>query len=354
VLDVNMGFQPARAAAIRVDPAGGFDTPAKANAYFDEVLRRVRELPGVEAAGLTDCLPLGRNRTWGVGAKGHVYKENENPEAFVRVVSDDYVKAMGMRVVKGRDLMPSDDLKSAPVILINQTLARTLWPNEDAIGKTMNVDKDRQVVGIVEDVRHLALEQASGNEMYLPIRQSQDRQSITLVVRSKKDNTELAGSVRAALLPIAPDLPNEQFTTLRYIVDRAVSPRRFIVMLLSGFAGFALILASLGIYAVISYSVGQRTPEIGIRMALGASPGEVQTGVLKQTLTLAAVGLLLGALASILMTQALRGMLFGVTPTDPTTFAAMLIVLVSVATAAGYLPARRASRIDPMVALRAE
>jgi predicted permease len=354
VLNVNLGFQPARAASIRIDPTGGFDTPAKWNAYFDDVLRRVRNLPGVDAAGITDCLPLGRNRTWGAGAKGHVYTEADYPEAFVRIVSDNYVKAMGMKIIEGRDLIPSDDLNGPPVILVNRTLARNLWPNEDPIGKIMSADKERQVVGVVDDVRHLALEQGAGNEMYLPIRQSQDRQSIILVVRSKQDNAQLAGSVRAALLPLDPALPNERFVTLREIVDSAVSPRRFIVLLLSGFAGFALILASLGIYAVISYSVGQRTAEIGIRMALGASPGEVRTGILKQTLTLAGVGLLLGTLASILMTQALQGMLFGVTPSDPATFSAMLAILVGVALAAGYVPARRASRIDPMIALRAE
>jgi predicted permease len=354
VLDVNLGFQPERASSIRIDPTGGFDTAAKWNSYFDEVLRRVRNLPGVEAAGITDCLPLGRNRTWGVGAKGHVYTPTDYPEAFVRIVSDDYIKAMGMKIIEGRDLRPADDLNGAPVILVNRTLARTLWPNEDPIGKLVSLDRDRQVVGVVEDVRHLALEQGAGNEMYLPIRQSQDRQSIILVVRSRQDNTQLAGSVRAALLPLDPALPNERFVTMREIVDSAVSPRRFIVLLLSGFAGFALILASLGIYAVISYSVGQRTAEIGIRMALGASPGEVRMGILKQTLVLAGVGLLLGTLASMVMTQALQGMLFGVTPSDPATFTAMLAVLVGVAMSAGYLPARRASKIDPMVALRAE
>jgi ABC-type antimicrobial peptide transport system permease subunit len=233
-------------------------------------------------------------------------------------------------------------------------MARALWPREDAIGKFLSADKERQVVGVVEDVRHLALESGAGNEMYLPMRQSSDHEGINLVVRSKTDNGQLASSVRAALLPLDPGLPNERFQTLGEIVDSAISPRRFIVMLLSGFAAFALILASLGIYAVISYSVGQRTSEIGIRMALGATPGEVQAGILKQTLRLAAIGLLAGTGLSVVVTQALRGMLFGVEPGDPATFAAMIAVLVSVAATAGYLPALRASRIDPMVALRAE
>jgi len=354
VLDVNLGFQPARAASIRVDPTIKLDTAEKFNAHLTELLRRVREIPGVEAAGLTDCLPLGRNRTWGAGARGTVYTPSTYPEAFVRITSDDYIRAMGIRLVKGRDLAATDDLKSAPVILINQTMARTLWPHESALGKFVAADKDRQVVGIVEDVHHLALEQGAGNEMYIPIRQIGDYNSLNLVVRSKVDHAQLAGSVRRALLPLDPGLPNEQFQTLDEIVDSAVSPRRFIVMLLSGFAVFALILASLGIYAVISYSVGQRRAEIGIRMALGATPGKVQAGILKQTLRLAGIGLLAGTGLSVVVTQSLRGMLFGVTPGDPETFAAMIMVLVGVAATAGYVPALRASRIDPMAALRAE
>ena len=214
--------------------------------------------------------------------------------------------------------------------------------------------KPRRVIGVVKDVRHLTLEQDSGPEMYFSVRQVPDYGSLNLVVRSRMDDSALTSSVRRVLLPINPEMPKEQFHTLQQLVDRAVSPRRFIVMLLSGFALFALILASLGIYAVISYSVAQRTQEIGIRMALGASSGALQRAILLQTLGLAACGLVLGTGASVLMTQALRGLLFGVTPNDPVTFVGMLIVLIGVAAAAGYLPARRASKIDPMIALRAD
>jgi ABC-type antimicrobial peptide transport system permease subunit len=216
------------------------------------------------------------------------------------------------------------------------------------------VDKDRRVVGIVGNVRHLALEQGAGNEMYLPIRQCGDFASVDLVVRTTLPPGELASSVRAALKPIEPNLPASDFRTIQQLVDKAVSPRRFVVLLLGGFALFALVLASLGIYGVISYSVNQRTQEIGIRMALGASAGDLQTGIILQTLGLAAIGMLLGAAASWALARALSGLLFGVTPADPTTFAGMLIVLTAVAAMAGYLPARRASRIDPMVALRAD
>ena len=160
--------------------------------------------------------------------------------------------------------------------------------------------------------------------------------------------------MRAALKPLAPNLAGNEFRTLQQLVDKSVSPRRFLVLLLGGFAAFALVLASLGIYALISYSVNQRTQEIGIRMALGASARDVQAGIVMQTLWLAAVGMAIGAAASWALARSLSGLLFGVTASDPATFLGMLLVLTVVATLAGYLPARRASRIDPMVALRAE
>ena len=354
VLDVNLGFQPERAAAVRVDPSQQYSTRAQQNAYFDEVLRRIRDVRGIDAAGLSDALPLGRNRGWGVRAKGHDYKPGEYPDAFVRVVSDGYLRSMGIPLRAGRDFTERDTPQTEEVIIINETMAHRLWPGQDAMGQILQVDKDRRVVGIVGDVRHLALEQGSGSEMYLPIRQCGDFASVDLVVRTTLPPAELASSVRAALKPIEPNLPASDFRTLQQLVDKAVSPRRFVVWLLGGFALFALVLASLGIYGVISYSVNQRTQEIGIRTALGASARDLQAGIILQTLGLAAMGMLLGTAVSWALARALNGLLFGVTPADPATFAGMLIVLTAVAALAGYLPARRASRIDPMVALRAD
>jgi predicted permease len=353
VLDVNLGFRPEQAATVRVDPDATYSTQAQQNAYFNEVLRRVRDIPGIGAAGLTDALPLGRNRSWGAPAKGQVYPRGKFPTAFVRVVSDGYLKALGVPLIDGRDLSERDVPSSEPVIMINQTLARTLWPGQNAIGQLMRACGERRVVGVVGDVRHLALEQASGMEMYLPMRQCQDMSSVDLVVRSSLPPAELAASVRAALKPIAPNIPGKDFRPLQQLVDKSVSPRRFVVLLLGGFAMFALVLASLGIYGVISYGVNQRTQEIGIRMALGASASRLQAGIIGQTLGLAAAGILIGAVASRLLARALGGMLFGVTATDPLTFLGMPVVLAMVAVAAGYLPARRASRIDPSIALRA-
>ncbi len=354
VLDVNLGFQPERAMAVRVDPSQQYKTQAQQNAYFDEVLRLARDIPGIAAVGLTDALPLGRNRSWGVGVKGHTYKDGQNPEAFVRIVSDGYLRAMGIPLIAGRDLSERDTPSTEPVILINQTMARKVFPGENAVGQILIPDKERRIVGIVSDVRHLALEQGAGSEMYIPIRQIQDYSSADLVFRTTLPVAQITTVVRNDLKSIAPDLPASDFRTIQQLVDKAVSPRRFIVMLLGGFALFALILASLGIYGVISYSVNQRTQEIGIRMALGASAGDLQSRIILQTLGLAAIGMLVGSAVSWILARALSGLLYGVTPADPVTFLGMLIVLIAVAALAGYLPARRASRIDPMVALRAD
>jgi len=353
VLDVDLGFRPERAATVRVDPDQRYSTQAQQNAYFDEVLRRARDIPGVEQAGLTDALPLGRNRGWGAPAKGQTYPKGKFPSAFVRVVTDGYIGAMGIPLRAGRDLAPTDTPTSEPVILINETMARTLFPGQNAIGRIVLACGERSVAGVVGDVRHLALEQGAGMEMYLPIRQCRDFASVDLVIRTTLPPSQLASAVRAALKPLAPNLSGGDFRTIQQLVDKAVSPRRFVVLLLGGFALFALILASLGIYGVISYSVNQRTQEIGIRMALGASAGKLQGRIILQTLQLAAMGMLLGAGASWLLARALSGLLFGVTASDPVTFGGMLAVLTAVAAIAGYLPARRASRIDPSVALRA-
>jgi len=356
VLEVNPGFRPERAAALRIDPSFRISSFAQQNSFIDEVLHGARSVPGIVAAGITDVLPLREDRSWAVKGKGQVDPKGHYPEAFIRVVSDGYYEAAGIPLRLGREFTERDRASSERVVVVNETLARTLWPGQNPLVHSIVTDGGRLVVvvvGVVADVRHEALETAGGPEMYLPMRQTGDYAAMQLVVRTALPPDSLAAGIRTALRPIDPNLPVREFVTFQDLVDRAVSPRRFLVLLLAGFAAFALILASLGIYAVISFSVSQRVQEIGIRMALGASATDLQGRIVLRTLGLAAVGLALGMTASRVLATALGSLLFGVTSGDPVTFAGMGTLLIAVAAVAGYIPAWRASRIDPMMALRA-
>ena len=240
----------------------------------------------------------------------------------MRVISDGYLETMHIPLLQGRDFTEHDTDGTKKVILINQTMARALWPGENPIGKTvLYVDPEREVVGVVGDVRHLSLEEASGLEMYLPVRQSTDHFPMDLVMRAALPPEALASEVRRALQPLDPALPTNEFRTLQGVVDRASSPRRFVVLLLASFAVFALLLASLGIYAVISYSVSQRQRELGIRMALGASAGELRRQILGETFRLAGLGLGLGLPVAWALSRSISGLLYGIEATDPLTFA---------------------------------
>lgn len=352
-LQVDLGFEPTRAAALRFDPTLPNPTPESRVAYLSEVLRLARTTPGVEAAGLTDILPLEGTRSWAIHGRGQVYQRGQYPEGFVRVVSDGYREALGLRLVAGRDLTPDDGPTGEPVILVNETLARTIWPGQDPIGQYLKSDRyGRRVVGVVADVRHRTLESTAGLEMYLPIRQNGDYQAFYLVVRSSQPTSTLVPALRASLAPFAADMGGSQLRVLETLVDNAISPRRFMTLILAGFALFALLLASLGVYAVVAYGVSRRRQEFGIRLALGASPGDVQRRVLSDTLRLAMAGLAFGLPAAWLVSRLMQDLLFGVTPADPTTFAGMAAALGAMAMVAAYVPARRASRLDPTRTLR--
>jgi len=354
VLAVNLGFQPERAAALRIDPSFTVQSYAQQNSFIDEVLQRARAIPGIDAAGISDILPLDGDRSWQVGAKGQIYDKNNHPEAFIRVVTDGYFQALGIQLKSGREFTESDRASSEPVVIVNETLARTLWPGQDAVGQMVTQDSGRRVIGIVADVHHGGPERLGGSEMYIPMRQTADYAAMRLIVRTTLPPESLAASIRIALRPIDPNLPVTEFQTLEMFVNKVVSPRRFLVMLLTGFAGFALLLASLGIYALISYSVNQRTKEIGIRMALGANSGLVLRGVLTKTLQLALAGVALGTLGSFALSKWIQSLLFGTTPTNPAIFSGVGLLLCAVALLAAYVPARRASRIQPLEALRTE
>jgi predicted permease len=354
VLDVNLGFHPERAAALRIDPGVRLSSLAQQDSFIDDMLHRARGIPGITAAGISDVLPLDGDRSWQVSGKGQVYDKDHHPEAFIRVVSDGYFQALGIPVKSGRAFTESDRASSEPVAVVNETLARTLWPGQDAVGQVLTQDGGRRVVGVVGDVHHGGPESLGGAEMYLPMRQTGDYAAMRLVVRTALPPDSLAAGIRTALRPIDPNLPVTEFQALQGLVDKVVSPRRFLVLLLSGFAGFALLLASLGIYALISYSVNQRTKEIGIRMALGASSGLVRRGVLAQTLRLALAGVALGTLSSFALSKWIESLLFSTTPANPAVFLGVSSLLCAVALVAAYFPARRASRIEPLQALQTE
>jgi predicted permease len=352
VLDVNLGFRPERAAALRIDPSSRISSLEQQDSFIDDALHRVRSIPGITAAAITDVLPLHGDRSWQVAGKGQIYENGQQPEAFMRVVSDGYFDALGIPLKAGREFTESDRASSELVAVVNETLARTLWPGQDPLGQMVTEDGGRRVVGVVADVHHGGPERSAGSEMYLPIRQTEDYPEMELVVRTVLPPESLTAGIRTALRPLDPNLPVGEFQTLQDLVDKVVSPRRFLVMLLAGFAGFALLLAALGIYAVISFSVNQRTKEIGICMALGASAGAVERDIVAKTLRLALIGVALGTIASFAVARWIESLLFETAPTDPLIFAGVTMVLCVVALVAGYIPARRASRVDPMIALR--
>jgi len=352
VLDIDLGFQPDRAAAIKVDYDDG-NNDARRGVILEQMLTRVKAIPGIEDAGISDMLPLDRNRSWGLAAKGVTYRPQDYPNALVQIVTPGYFSAMGMRLRKGRDFAWSDRAGGQRVVIVNEAAAKRLWPGQDPIGRIAVCGRgEPRVIGVVADVRDTGVEDSSGPEAYLPVTQ-EGPEGADLVVRTTLPPDVLAKSVMSTLRAMNPGQPATEFRPIGQLVDHAVSPRRFFALLVSVFAEFGLLLATLGIYGVISYTVAQQTQEIGIRMALGATQGRVLRGVLGKTMQLAAVGIVLGTMASLVVARWIAALLFGTRPTDPVTFAAMVVTMTTVALIAGYIPAWRASRVDPMIALRA-
>ena len=353
VLDVDLGFEPSRAAAISVDYDSG-GSAAKQAAIWQEVVERASMLPGVEAAGISDNLPMSRNRGWGIAAKGEEQRPNSGfIGIFVYVVSPGYLKAMGMRLLEGRDISWEDLSNNRSVVIINENVARKLWPGRDPVGRAVLIGgTEAQVIGVIADVRESGAENNAGAQAYLPATKQFGPEGAYLVVRSKLPPAPLATSLMSTLRQINPAQPATEFKPIQGLVDRATSPRRFFVLLVGTFACLGLLLASLGIYGVISYSVTRQTQEIGIRMALGATETRVQLEVIWKTLRLALIGIAVGVIASLAVARLIASLLFRTASTDPLTFVGMVVLLGAVALLAGYLPARRASTIDPMVALR--
>ncbi|MDE3200492.1 MAG: ABC transporter permease [Acidobacteriota bacterium] len=364
VLDVDLGFQPARAAAISVDyddsvpnDKDGSLSALKRSAIFQEVIARVSALPGVEAAGIVDYLPLGQNRAWGTPLPEGIKPPNKIPAGpLVYVATPGYLRAMGTPL-RGRDFAWSDGPKSEQVVIIDAAFAKYLagianWTDGDALGKTLVNGKSKmRIVGIADDVHEQSTEENTGWQIYYPATQ-QGPSGAELVIRTRLQPSALATPVLQTLREMNPKQTAADFKPIQMLVDHANSPRRFFMLLVASFATLGLLLAALGIYGVIGYSVTRKTQEIGIRMALGASAQRVERDVLAGTLRLALTGVALGTIASLAVARLIATLLYGTSPFDVITYLAITVGLLLVALASGYIPARRAARVDPMAALR--
>jgi putative ABC transport system permease protein len=327
--------------------------------FWNEALRRVRQLPGVEAAGGTIVLPLsGSNTDSSFAIEGRSTGAKEpTPDEELRTISPDYFRVIKTPLLRGRFFAESDNIDAPGVVIINDALAKKYWPNEDALGKRITFSDTRKpdpkwltIVGIVRSIRHRALDVDPQSEYYLPLAQDPER-TMVLTVRSTQDPRTLTSAIRREIQSIDPDQPIANVRTLEAVTADSIAPRRMSVLLLGAFAGIALLLAGVGIYGVISYLVVQRTHEIGVRMALGAQRHDVLRLVVGHALKLVGIGTAIGLVLAFLSTRTLSALLYSVGAFDATTFVFVTVTLAAVALLASYIPALRATRADPMIAL---
>jgi predicted permease len=323
------------------------------NQYYREALRRITSLPGVVSAGFTLGIPLDFKGWYnGVRPKGSTRFES----VLFRVVTPDYMRTIGIPLLKGRQFNSEDKAGTLSVVLVNETLARLLWPGQDAVGRLLEEgasDSALMVVGVVADVMQVGLDAPPKPEYYVP----QEQRSVppaALVIRTAVDPLSLAPAVRREIWAVDREAPITDIQRVEDILDREVFQRRLQMLILSSFAASALLLASIGIYGVLSYLVAQRRREIGLRMALGATTSGILGNVLGQAAVLIACGLAIGLAASVALTRMMSGLLFGVTATDPATFLGVPLLLASIGLAAAYIPARRAMSVEPALTLRDE
>jgi putative ABC transport system permease protein len=327
--------------------------------FWNEALRRVQELPGVEAAGLTTILPLsGSNSDSSFSIGGRVFDKNEpGPDEEIRIVTPDYFRVIKTPLLRGRFFIESDDSHAPGVVIINDALEKKYWPNEDALGKRITFSDPHNpdpkwltIVGIIRSVRHRGLDLDPAPEYYLPLAQRAES-SMILTVRSRQDSGPLTSAIRREIQSVDPDQPIANVRTLETVTADSIAPRRMSMVLLGAFAGIALLLASVGIYGVISYLVVQRTHEMGVRVALGAQRSDVLRLIVGHAAKLVGIGTVAGLILAFLSTRLLSALLYNVGAFDPTTFLFVTIALVAVALLASYIPALRAARADPVVAL---
>ena len=352
--NVDPGFRTSNLLTLVVPPPETRPQPVYVETWQREVLRRIDAIPGVESAGFTNHIPLSvKGDIASAGAEGRDPKDVV--QCNFRMAGPGYLHTMAIPLRRGRDIQETD-VHSAPLVaLINETLARTLWPGQDALGRGLRLEigVSARVVGIVGDIHSSGLDVAPSPEFYLPTLQS-PYPPFSLAIHTRVAPLSLAGAVQRAIWSVNRDQPIVEMASMEQILDKEVFNRRLETWLLAAFAAVALLLAAIGLYGVLAYLVGRRIPEIGVRMALGAAPADVLGSVVGQGLKLTAIGVLAGATGALALSRLLATFLFGVKASDPVTYAIVAIVLLATAAVAGYVPARRAMRVDPMTALRQE
>ncbi len=359
VLRVEPGIRPQGALTAQLGlPGSRYPERAQIAAFYRDLVASLSSLPGVTAVGTSNFLPVtGRQYTLSVKFLDHPVPAGDEASIAYRVVGGGFFPAAGIPLKRGRLFAPEDRSGGPLVMLVNEVLARRYFPGEDPIGREIvigdRVKTPRRVVGIVGDVLEEGLADPPLAELYVPAEQVPWGE-MAILVRTKSDPVALAPAVRSRIRSLDPKLPIEEVQPLSEIVARSFGQRRFAMLLLGAFAGLALLLAAVGIYGVVAFLAGQRVREVGIRIALGARRADVLALFLGESARFAGAGLAAGVLLAIAATRLMKTMLFGVAPTDPLSFAAVAVVLTAAALAASFLPARRASRVSPMEALRHE
>jgi len=359
LMQVNLGFSPQGITTFpMILPSTRYATAEQQSEFFRQALQRIRSVPAVQTAAFVSFLPLsGGYRLSYFCAEGQVCQGlGKDPLIAFWQVTSGYFETMRAPLLRGRYFDEHDIAGGEPVIIVNETAAKRFWPNENPIGKHIAGSRDliqRQVVGVVADAKFSALQAANAEQFYVPSEQM-PYAAMTLVVRSTGNPEPLVGTVRAKMAEIDPTLPISGILNMDDVVATSVAQPRLIMQLVGTFAVFALLLAAIGMYGVMAYSVSQRKQEIGIRMSLGAGPREILRQVVRQGMALALAGVVIGVLASLALTRLLAGLLFGVRATDPSVFAAAAAVLALSSLLACYVPARRATRVDPIIVLRSE
>ena len=358
---IDPGFNPDNVLALRLSLTPGKYPQGEPRAQvYHQLVEQVKAVPGVQAAGAILSLPLGGDtfNVWrGLIREGHPATLEEQVGAQHLVITPDYFQALQIPLKAGRVFNDHDNTQSAKVVIVNEKLARQLWPGEDPIGKRFTVWRDekfsREVVGVVGDTKQ-SLDKEAGNQMYVPYAQDPTWGSLSLVVRTASEPTAIAASVRDALRSVDKTMATYNLRTMDEVVATSAAARRLPMLLLSALAGVAMLLAMLGIYGITSYYVTQRTHEIGVRMALGAQVTQIMRLVLRQGMVLVLFGVGLGVVGSWFATRLMSSLLYEVSATDSVTFTSIAVLLIIVALLACYIPARRATKVDPMVALRYE